>query len=326
MGRLSTGSFFRRRFGIALGYSIVVLIWGTTWYGMSTQVNGTAPHVAVALRLAMASLIFFAIAGVMGLRLRLQRKQLVLIAIQGVCFYGLNYVAVYTAAQYLTSGVLAVVFSITVPFNIVADRILFGARPRLAVVLATLIGVGGIALVFSGELEQALGTRSALWGAALAIFAAGTVAIGNVMAARLAATDLGVVRLNAFGFAAGTITILLWGVLSGASWSLNVTPTWLAGYAYLVVIGSLVAFGIYMKILPVVGPVAGAYVVVLSPVIALMISVVLEGLPLGTNMFLGVVLLLTGHSILIARRRRVSEDVNPAHDEVEAASFVNPLP
>ena len=159
MGQLSTGSFFRRRFGIALGYSIVVLIWGTTWYGMSTQVNGTAPHVAVALRLGMASLIFFAIAGVMGLRLRLERQQLVLIAIQGVCFYGLNYVAVYTAAQYLTSGVLAVVFSITVPFNIVADRILYGARPRLAVIVATLIGVGGIALVFSGELEQALGAR-----------------------------------------------------------------------------------------------------------------------------------------------------------------------
>lgn len=325
MSRLSTGEFFKGRFGIAFGYGLVVLIWGTTWYGVQTQVNGTAPHVAVVLRLALSSVIFFALAIVTGQSLRLRRAQLGIILVQGMCFFGFNYIAVYTASQHITSGVLAVLFSITVPFNIIADRVISGARARLSIVLAALTGVAGIALVFAGELEQALATRDAVFGASLAITAAAVVAVGNVLAARFASVQVGAIRLNAFGLAAGTLMILLWGLVSGAPWSLHVTPSWLAGLAYLVVIGSVVAFGIYMKILPAVGPVAGAYVVVLSPVIALAISAVLEGLSLGLNSVIGVALLLIGHSILVLQRDPRAKRASPQVDEAEPQADVTNL-
>jgi drug/metabolite transporter (DMT)-like permease len=291
---------------VGAGYPLVVLIWGTTWFGVHAQVNGTAPHVAAGLRLGVASLIFFAIAAWMRMPLRPRREQIVPIVIQAMCFFGFNYVAVYTASQYLTSGVLAVVFSICVPFNLIADWAIHGTRPRAATVAAAIAGVAGIALVFEAELERAVLTRDALWGATLGVFAAAIVAIGNVLASRLAATDLGAVRLNAFGMAAGTAAILLWGAASGAPWTLEITSAWLGSFAYLVVVGSVVAFGVYMKILPAVGVVAGAYVVVLAPVVAIGISAVFEGFPLRPTTLLGVPLLLIGHSILIVQRRRTS--------------------
>jgi drug/metabolite transporter (DMT)-like permease len=318
MSRLSVGEWLVGRLGIALGYGLVVLIWGTTWYGVQTQVNGTAPHVSVVLRLGCASLVFFGMALATGQSLRLAPRQLVLVVVQGFCFFGFNYIAVYTASQHLTSGVLAVLFSITVPFNIIADRIISGARARLRTVLAALTGIVGIALVFSSELEHALAADNALLGAALAVCAAVVVAVGNVLAARFASLELGAIRLNAFGLAAGTLLILLWGLVSGAAWSLQATPSWLAGFAYLTVIGSVVAFGVYMKILPAVGPVAGAYVVVLSPVLALGISTVLEGLSLGINSIVGVILLLTGHSMLVLQRRRAPAEASPdSEDDAE---------
>jgi drug/metabolite transporter (DMT)-like permease len=55
-----------------------------------------------------------------------------------------------------------------------------------------------------------------------------------------------------------------------------------------------------------VGVVAGAYVVVLAPVVAIGISAVFEGFPLRPTTLLGVPLLLIGHSILIVQRRRTS--------------------
>jgi drug/metabolite transporter (DMT)-like permease len=292
-----------RRVWITLGYLAVVLIWGTTWYGVRTQVNGTAPHVAVALRIGAASLIFFAIALLQRLPLRLRRRQLALVFVQGALFSGLNYVAVYTASQHLTSGVLAVLFSISVPFNIVAERLLHGTRPRLLVVAAATIGVTGIGLVFSGELEHAFAARNAWRGAGLAVLAAAMVAVGNVVATRLAGTELGGVRLNAYGLAAGTLTILLWGLVTGAPWTLEITPAWLAGYAYLVLIGTVLAFAIYIRILPAVGSVAGAYIVVLSPVVAIGVSALLEALPLGPATLAGVALLLVGQSLLVMQRR-----------------------
>jgi hypothetical protein len=59
-----------------------------------------------------------------------------------------------------------------------------------------------------------------------------------------------------------------------------------------------------MKILPKIGFVAGAYTVVLSPVIALVVSSVFEDLSIGIMAGLGVVLLLAGHSLLILRGHR----------------------
>ena len=136
------------------------------------------------------------------------------------------------------------------------------------------------------------------------MLAAAVVAVGNVLAARLAATSLGAVRLNAFGLAAGTAVILLWGAASGAPWSLHVTPEWIASYAYLLVVGSVVAFWIYLKILPIVGAIAGAYVVVLSPVVAVAISAAFEGFPIGVSTVIGIALLLAGHSLLVFQRAR----------------------
>ncbi len=289
------------RLWAGLGYLIVVLIWGTTWFAVGTQVNGTSPHVAVVLRLAAASLFFFVMLVVLGMPIRLRRDQIGRVVVQGVCFYGLNFVAVYSASQYLTSGVLAVVFSIMVPCNILAQWLIERRMPRLPLVLATLIGVVGISFVFGNELARTELTSEVYWGATLAVFAAVVVAMGNVVAANLMTTDIGMVRLNAYGFAAGTLAILIWGLATGASWSLELTPSWWAGFAYLTVVGSIAAHAIYIKILPRVGAIAGAYIVVLSPVIAVGISALFEGLPLGVSTLAGVVLLLVGHSLLVLR-------------------------
>ena len=292
------------RLWVTAGYVLVVLIWGTTWFAVHTQVNGTAPQVAIALRLGAASLIFFAIAAAMRLKLALPPRELALTAMQGVCFYGANYIGIYLAAQYLTSGVLAVVFSVSVPFNIVADRVVNGTRPRPSVIAAALIGVLGIALAFAHEREHALAAENASRGAALAVAGAAFVSIGNVVAARLAATSLGAVRMNAYGFAFGTLITLLWGATNGVPWTLEVTPAWLAGFAYLLLVSSVLALWVYLKILPIVGAVAGAYVVVLSPALAIAISAAFEDLPLGPLTFVGVALLLAGHSLLVRRRAR----------------------
>ena len=57
-----------------------------------------------------------------------------------------------------------------------------------------------------------------------------------------------------------------------------------------------------MKILPAVGTTAAAYTTVLAPVVALIISALLEGFELRPKIYVGVTLLLLGHTLLISRR------------------------
>ena len=287
---------------VSLGYAAVVLIWGTTWYGIHTQVNGTSPQVGVALRMAAASLIFLAIAAATRQSLRLTAAHYKLIGIQGLCFFGLNYLAVYAGTQYLTSGVVAVIISVTVPLNIFVEWVVYGARPKFALIIAAAVGMCGISLVFSGELSGALANQGAAWGASLVVVAAALIAVGNIVSAHLMSARLSWVSVNALGMAVGSAAVLVWGVASGASWQLELDLSWLSGYVYLVVIGSVAAFGIYMKILPAVGATAGAYTTVLSPVVALLISALLEGFELQPTIYVGVILLLLGHTLLIRQR------------------------
>ena len=289
-------------FWTSVGYVAVVLIWSTTWYGIHTQVNGTSPHVGVALRMGAAALIFAAIAVLAKQKLRVPRPQVGLILVQGVCFFGFNYLTVYSGAQYLTSGVVAVIVSLAVPLNIVAEWVLYSARPKLLHVSAAMLGMLGISLVFGSELESALAVEGAWRGAGLVACSAIFVAVGNVVSVRLMNAKLSWISVNALGMAVGTIAVLLWGAFSGATWVLQPSPIWLGGFAYLVIFGSVAAFGIYMKILPTIGTTAGAYVTVLCPVVALLISALLEGFRLQLLTFAGVALLLLGHTLLIRQR------------------------
>jgi len=288
---------------VAAGYALVVVIWGTTWFAIHAQLNGTAPLVSVGIRTAAAAILFFLIAIARGERLRLPRETLIAALVPGMCFFGINYLAVYEGSQYLTSGIVAVLFGIAVPFNIMAEWVLVGIRPKLSSWIAAAVGMLGIGLVFSAELEAALRLEGALLGAALVVFAAAVVSIGNVLSARLVAGRISPIALNAYGSAIGACTIVLWGSLSGTEWTLNATPTWGVALAYLILFGSVLAFWVYMTILPKIGPVAAAYQVVLSPVVALCLSAAFESLQLGASVFTGIALLIIGNTLLIRARK-----------------------
>jgi len=281
-----------------------VLIWGTTWYGIHTQVNGTAPHIGVALRMGAASLIFLLYAVITRQSFRLSTSQLGQIAVAGVCFFGLNYLAAYSGSQYLTSGVVAVILSLTVPLNLIAEWSIRGLRPTATMAIATILGIAGISLVFGSELQHALAGDLRWWGAGIAASSAILVAVGNVVSAKLMSSRVSWILVNGLGMAVGAVAVLLWGSVVGTPWTFQPTPIWFAGFAYLVILGSVVAFGIYMRILPTIGTTAGAYVTVLSPVLALFVSAAFEGLSLHRTTFAGVALLLIGHSVLIRQRIR----------------------
>ena len=68
--------------------------------------------------------------------LRFSARDHLWIALQGVLMFGLNYVGVYLAEQYLTSGLVAVVFSLVVFMNALGMRVFFRSRSAPATVLA----------------------------------------------------------------------------------------------------------------------------------------------------------------------------------------------
>ena len=113
-------------------YAATVLIWGSTWLAIKFQLGTVPPAVSVVQRFVLAALILFAYAWAKRLPLRFSPREHAWLALEGITYFGINYVAVYLSEQTLTSGLVAVVFSLMAFFNLVTMRLFYGTaiRPR----------------------------------------------------------------------------------------------------------------------------------------------------------------------------------------------------
>src|SRR5688500_20369515 len=70
----------------------------------------------------------------------------------GLFLFCTNYILFYYAAAYMTTGLLAVVFSMITVLNMVNGAILFGQKIEGRVALAAAFGLVGLALTFWSDI------------------------------------------------------------------------------------------------------------------------------------------------------------------------------
>lgn len=285
-------------------YAAVVLIWGTTWIALKFQVGVVAPEVSVALRFLLAAAVLAAFCAVRRLPLRFTTRQHGRMALQGILLFSLNYIPFYWAAQWLTSGLLAVAFSSVIVFNIVLGAILLNQRIEPRVAVGAGIGLTGIALVFWPELRGADLSGETVLGVVLAL--AGTVAasLGMMVSGRNQKAGLPVIQTNAFGMLYGGLFTSAWITLApGTAWAWDGRPEYALALLYLAVFGSVLAFGFYLTLLGRIGAARASYATVLFPVIALGISTVVEGYHWPPAAVAGMALVLAGNVLVLWRGR-----------------------
>jgi drug/metabolite transporter (DMT)-like permease len=276
-------------------FAISTLIWGSTWLAIKFQLGVVAPEASVAYRFAIAALLLGAWCVATGRSLHFDRKQHAFIALQGALLFGFNYVAVYWAEQYATSGLLAVLFSTIVFMNPVGSRWLFGTPLTLRTLVAAALGVIGVALLFLPELTHASANRDTSLGIAVGLGATVIASAGNMAAMRNQRAGIPVLTSTAWGMAYGAIVSALIAVASGVAWTFDPRAPYVLSLAYLVVFGSVVAFASYLTLLKMVGAAPAGYVGVATPVVAMTLSTLFEGYRWTPLAAFGVVLAVAGN-------------------------------
>lgn len=276
-------------------FAISTLIWGSTWLAIKFQLEVVAPEVSVAYRFALAALLLGAWCAATGRSLRFDRTQHAFIALQGALLFGFNYVAVYWAEQYATSGLVAVLFSTIVFMNPIGARWLFGTPLTRRTLVAALLGVVGVALMFVPGLAHAARSREAAFGIAVGLGATVIASAGNMAAMRNQRAGIPVLTSTAWGMAYGALASAFIAVASGVSWTFDPRAPYVLSLAYLVVFGSVIAFASYLTLLKMVGAAPAAYVGVATPVVAMTLSTLFEGYRWTPLAAFGVVLAVAGN-------------------------------
>ncbi|MBM5810843.1 MAG: DMT family transporter [Gammaproteobacteria bacterium] len=285
-------------------YAGVVLIWGTTWYAIELQLGVVAPVISLLYRVALATVCLFLYALVTRSPLRLSWRNHLWVALQGVLLFSVNYWLIYLGSQYLTSGLVAVLFTMLVHLNLVNARIFFGQPVEPRIVVAATAGVLGVALLFLPEILAAAGDATVLRGAALVLGATFLASLGNMAALRNTSHGLPVVTVNAWGMGYGTISVAVVAGVTGARFDFDSTWSYVGSLLYLAIAGSALAFGLYLALIRRIGAARAAYTSVLIPAVALTVSTVLEGYRWTVPAVAGLLVLLAGNALALPRPAR----------------------
>ncbi len=291
-----------RRWQSAPGlFAIVTLIWGSTWLGITFQLGVVAAEVSVAYRFALAAALLALWCRATGRSLAFSLRDHAFLAAQGVLMFGANYVSIYEAERYLTSGLVAVLFSTIVFTNPIGMRIVYRAPIARRTLFAAVLGVAGVVLLFLPELLTVQSSATVALGIAFGL--AGTLLAtgGNLIAVRNHHASVGVLEGTVWGMAWGAATAALIATATGASWTFDSRPLYWLSLAYLAVFGSIVAFGAYFTLIKKVGVGVASYTGVATPVIAVLLSTLFEGFVWTWTAVLGVVLAAAGNFIALKR-------------------------
>jgi drug/metabolite transporter (DMT)-like permease len=283
-------------------YALVVLIWGTTWYAIKFQLGVVAPEISLVYRFGLAAICVFIYARATGSPLRLSWRDHRFVAIQGATLFCLNYWMTYLSTQFLTSGLVAVLFTSIIFFNLVNSRLIFNTPVERRVLIAAGVGVLGVALLFLPELQAALQDPRIAHGALLALGATYVASLGNMAAMRNTQGGLPVVTVNAYGMAYGTIGLAAIAAIRGTPVAFDPRWPYVLSLLYLSLAGTSLAFGLYLALLKRIGAARAAYTSVLFPVVALVVSTLFEGYRWSLPAVLGLAVLVAGNALALGRR------------------------
>jgi drug/metabolite transporter (DMT)-like permease len=298
-------------------FAVCVLSWGTTWHAITYQLGHTTPEVGVALRFLLASLLVLGVCAARGMNLHFARRDHLLLAFQGLMMFGLSYVCVYHAERHLPSGLVAVGYSAAPLVAGLGAQALFGLRVSARFVGGGLLGLLGVGLMFWPEFGKAaagvasqaqgagaLGAESSVAaGAAFTVAAVCLSSCGSLAATRNRVRGLPFWPSLGFGMGYGGLATALIAMGMGHSFMPPALLSWWVSLVYLAVVGTVVSFACYLTIQERLGPGPSGTIGVMTPLLALGVSLLFENYRPDALTGVGVLLAVTGNVLMLRRKK-----------------------
>jgi drug/metabolite transporter (DMT)-like permease len=278
---------------ILLAFSIIYLVWGSTFLAIRIGVHEVPPLLLAAIRFFVSGLLLL---GWMRLRRTAwpSLRQWGAASVLGLLIFVIDYGCLFWAEQRVPSGIAAVILA-TIPVFVTVFEIALLRTQRLTVrlALALTIGLFGVAVLMNRSFslgEVPIDRR----GAVALLIAALTWSFATIITRRLPLPDSKPMSAAAQMFSGGIQLFVLAGILGEWHGFRAPAVSWNAWFSlvYLIIAGSIVGFTAYVWLLHYESPTkVGSYAYV-NPVVAVALGYFLAGETVGVRTLIGTVLVL----------------------------------
>jgi drug/metabolite transporter (DMT)-like permease len=262
-----------------------------------------APLWGAGLRFALAGALLLAVMVV--LRLAFPRGR----ALVGSLLYGLfNFAGSFGLTYYglveVHAGLGQILLAL-VPLATLLLAVLWRQeRLGVAAVIGTLLALTGVAVISYAPLQKNVPLRSVL------AVVGGAICFAQALVLVRRFPRVHPVTMNGVGMTAGAALLLATALIADEPIGLpHRLETW-AAMAYLVVIGSVVVFLLYLVVLRYWAASRASYGFVIIPLVTLVLSAWLDNEPLGVGLVVGGLLVMTGVYVGALRPARITPAAN----------------
>lgn len=280
---------------VRLAYLLIIIIWTTTPLAIKLGGDTLAPMASLSLRMVIAFLVGSAIctvAGIAGLNIEKHWK----IYFAGSIGLFPNMALVYFSAEYISSGLIALMFGMTPFFTAILARPILGEKVLLPRKI-TAIGLATAGLLFIFYDETVMADK--VYIGLLLMLASNIVFSASVLWVKKLNKKLKVPPLEQ---TLGAMAFSLPGMLFTWLYIIGYEPlvfstVSLASLMYLSLIASLVGFAAYYHILNNMEIDVVALIPLITPVLAMTLGVIFAEETITASMYLGAIFILIALAI-----------------------------
>ncbi|KWV91286.1 DMT family transporter [Erythrobacter sp. YT30] len=266
---------------VIIPFLLTGTIWGSTWLVITGQIDGVPAAWSVFYRFALATPALFLVAFLMKRRLKLTRPEHMLAALVGIFQFSGNFLFVYHAELYVTSGIVAMMFGLLMVPNALFARIFLGERMQGGFAAGSAVAIVGVSLLLAHEWLSnpeagVVGGNPGL-GIALAMLGIVAASVANVIQANPTGRGVPMVSLLAWAMLYGTVFDLGFALLTAGPPPMPTSHAYWGGIVYLALIGSVVTFPLHYNLVREIGAGRTAYNSILTISVAMALSTLFEG-------------------------------------------------
>lgn len=277
---------------VPASYLGVTLIWATTPLAIKWSAEGYDFSFAVFARMLIGMLLCMALLPLLRVPMPRDRHSLIAYGGAGMTVF-LAMASTYWAALYVPSGLISLIYGLTPLITAILAAYFLRERSLTPIkVLGMALGFSGLALIF---LSPAMLELKRLAGLGMLVFAVTTQATGAIFLKRHS-SHLHPLALNTGSLmVAVPLFMLVWLLSSPHHGSMTETPPraqW--AVLYLAFFGTVVGFNLYYYLLKKLPASVVALITLVTPVLAMLIGVTLNGEVIGPRVALGAAIILAG--------------------------------
>lgn len=284
------------RFTFFALYTLICLIWGSTWLVIHLGTNAAMPPFAAgAMRFVVASSLLWAYIAIKKIGLPKSLADWRATLVVGLLSNGASFGIVYWTSLYVPSGLGAVIFG-TMPLFTAALAHFWipGDHLRPSRIIGIVVGVIGIVVIFLPQFAEV--ESETLWATGLLTIAP-IVSAASAIVTKRSTHDVPAVTLNAVTTGVGAVVLGSIALVTEPVSTIRFTTDQIWPIFYLAILGTIVTFGIYFRLIKITSAVTMSYVSVITPAIAVFLGWIILGEKLDAYEISGSALVLVGTAI-----------------------------